>query len=45
MYLADEKRYDTMVYNRCGNSGSHILISPIIMVLLTEAQSATSERS
>lgn len=21
MYLADEKRYDTMVYNRCGNSG------------------------
>ena len=79
MYIADEKRYDTMVYNRCGNSGlklplvslglwhnfgdtgvyenmkrcvsphliteSHILISPIIMVLLTEAQSATSERS
>ena len=21
MYIADEKRYDTMVYNRCGNSG------------------------
>ena len=21
MYLEDEKRYDTMVYNRCGNSG------------------------
>ena len=21
MYLADSKRYDTMVYNRCGNSG------------------------
>jgi len=84
MYLADEKRYDTMVYNRCGNSGlklplvslglwhnfgdtgvyenmkqmcftegltsphliteSHILILPIIMVLLTEAQRATLER-
>lgn len=21
MYIADEKRYDTMLYNRCGNSG------------------------
>ena len=21
MYLASEKRYDDMVYNRCGNSG------------------------
>lgn len=21
MYIADKKRYDTMVYNRCGKSG------------------------
>lgn len=24
MYTADEKRYDEMVYNRCGNSGLHL---------------------
>lgn len=27
MYIADEKRYDTMVYNRCGNSGLKLPIS------------------
>lgn len=30
MYTADEKRYDTMRYNRCGRSGLKLLLYRLV---------------
>lgn len=38
MYIADKKRYDTMVYNRCGKSGLKL---PVVSMLSVKYAKST----